>query len=76
MEKKRFQVVTFRGYDSFDDLYSATKSVRGFIEDIEKDGWCSAFWWARIIDNQVGVSRLVFKMLGGRFRVSQWLALR
>lgn len=76
MEKKRYTVLTFRGYDNFDNLYSAFKSVRGLINDIDNDGWCSAYWWARIIDNHVGVSRLVYKMLNGRFRVTGWIDLK
>lgn len=75
MEKKRYTVITFRGYDTFDDLYSAIKSVRGLINDIGNDGWCSAYWWVRVFDSHTGECRIIYKTQSGRFYITQWITL-
>lgn len=76
MEKKRFRVVTFRGYYDTDKLGDAVEMGRTMVCDIIKDKWDSSFHWARVIDNNIGISFIMYKRKNGEFRYTPWLALR
>ena len=76
MEKKRFQVVTFRGYHETDVLGDAVEMGRHMIDEIARDKWCLQFQWARVVDRNIGITFLIYRRVAGEFRYTPWLALR
>ena len=76
MEKKRYRVVTFRGYYDTDIIGDAVEMGRTMVNDIINDKWDSSFHWARVIDNNIGISFIMYKRKNGEFRYTPWLALR
>lgn len=76
MEKKRFKVVTFRGFYNADILGDAVDMGRTLIDNIIIDKWDSSFHWARVIDNHIGISFIMYKSKEGEFCYTPWLALR
>ena len=76
MEKKRYRVVTFRGYYDTDDIGDAIEKSEYLISEIADDNWDCSFQWARIIDNQIGVSLLVYRDLNRKCHFTNGLALR
>ena len=76
MEKKRFRVQTFRGYYDADVLGDAVEMGRDMVLGIIKDKWDDSFHWARVIDNNIGISFIMYKRKNGEFRYTPWLALR
>lgn len=76
MEKSRYQVVTFRGYDYASFYVDAYEKAQSLIMGIKSDHWADEYWWCRIIDRHKGVSRLVWMRGNYQFNCSQWLALK
>lgn len=76
MEEKRFQVVTFRGFQYCANVPAAIKAAKEMIQGIANDKWDDSFWWARIIDIHVGTSIIVYRKAGCRFCLTSWIALR
>lgn len=63
----RYQVVTFRGYQYCNNVPEAIKAAKEMVLGIVNDKWDNTFWWARIIDIHVGISKLVYRQENGRF---------
>lgn len=76
MEKKRFKVVTFRGYYDTDVLDDAIEMGKEMIKGIMHDKWENAFHWARVIDENIGISFLMYMRKGDEIQYTPWLALR
>lgn len=76
MGKKRYTIITFRGYEECDDLGVAMEKGRDMIKEIVKDGWDHSLQWARVLDNWKAISTLMYRRLDDRFHYTNWLALK
>lgn len=71
-----YEVVTFRGYQYCETANAASKAAKEMIQGIVDDKWDSSFWWARVIDLNSSTSMIVYRLIGGGFRFTNWLTLR
>lgn len=75
MNKKRFTIVTFRGYDESEYYDTAIEKAKMMVKGIKFDKWCEEYWWARVLDNYKGRSRLIWLRGNYQWSLTQWLAL-
>lgn len=75
MEKKRYTVKTFRGYQHCDSYRDAVASGRLLIDGIKDDKWAEEFWWCAIIDNHKGLTQIMTKSGSYYYGRTKWIHL-
>lgn len=76
MERKRFLIVTFRDSVQCDTIGDAMNTCIALVQKIADDNWSCEFQCARIIDNDRGLSEIVYRDLDGHWHYTYWLTLR
>lgn len=76
MVRKRFSIVTFRDSAECDTIGDAMNTGIAFVQKIVDDKWCCEYQWARLIDNERGLSEIMYRDLDGHWHYTNWLALR
>ena len=70
---KRYAVITFRGYSMAASYQEAKQAAKRAIDCIADDGFDDSYRWARIVDRNKHLSRLVYRIGGFYWWITPWV---
>lgn len=73
MDMKRYAVITFRGYVCVSSFLEAKFKAKKLIRGIVDDGFDDTYRWARIVDRNKHLSRVVYLLGNFRWYLTDWL---
>ena len=73
LKKYRYEVRTFRGFKGCTDLAISKLTSIAMLEELQREGVSSEFWWACVIDLETGLKLITTSDVYGVTHTSGWL---